>query len=193
MAHRMPRIAAAVALLVVAGVATVTAPDDEEVFGAIDSHGVPGEVVHSRTFDVRVDGVRAGETLDIDDEFRTVDSRTSGVWVVVDATVTWNVSAGALTYTNLRIGEREYRASDIQPVPSLMGAITQAGVPMAGSFVFEVPSSALTDPGAASAQVRPEFGLEPGPDTVPVITLDLAALTVEPSVAPLDAQESGLR
>lgn len=193
MPNRASRVAAAIALILVAGIATVTAPDDSEVFSAVDSHGEPGEVVHSRSVDVRVGDIRIGETLDIDDEFHSVDSRTTGVWVVVDASVTWNVVDGALTYTNLRIGEREFRASDIQPVPSLMSAIMQAGVPMIGSFIFEVPASALTDAGAASAQVRPEFTVDPGPDTLPVITVDLTALPVEPAVTALDAHEEGLR
>lgn len=186
----------ALVALLVAGVAVVTAPDDQEEFAPIDRRGAVGETVAARALDVRVDDVRVARGLEPAPDAvagETPDTGTRGAWVVVDATVTWNIEAGSLGYSVLRIGDREYRAADILPQPSLLGLPMQAGVPVSGSFVFEVPRSALDDPGAARAELRSRFAVEAGPDTVPVVEIDLADAPVEESVVVDDAREEGLR
>ncbi|MEP6478704.1 MAG: hypothetical protein ABJB03_04890 [Rhodoglobus sp.] len=171
--------AGAFALVVAAALAVSTAPNDTSIVDAFEVTGGVGQLVTARLMSAEVHEVRLAHELDVPYGFDDVNGTTNGVWVVVDATLTAQVQPIGTGYSELHIGDYVFKASDILPIPALTDVTYGAGVPVTGTLVFEVPSSALALPGAATATlvVRELFTAQL--DSVPAIRMDLSALSIE--------------
>jgi hypothetical protein len=97
------------------------------------------------------------------------------VWVVIDLTVTSNVAHTDLSYTELRIDGITYGTYEL-PYPNLTFTSHGAGVPVAGSLVFEVPKSALEGNGLHGATLFFQTTLGVQLDDVAEVTVDLSGL-----------------
>jgi hypothetical protein len=162
---------AAVGVVLVASIAVATAPQDGTIADPFVRTGAEGELVHARKFDVEVTGTRIAEELNLQyDESRL---GSDGAWVIVDLIVTSNTGTVALAYTELRIDGIAYRTRSL-PNPAMDFLSYGAGVPVKGSLVFEVPSSALEGPGLDAASVYFQAGVAVQLDDIPEVLVDLS-------------------
>jgi hypothetical protein len=172
----------AVIALVAAGAAVASAPDSTATTAPLYVDGRIGEPVTSRLLTSTVTNVRLADRLLVPYRDDVGDTRTDGVWVIVDATITMRQQYLVLVNTELSIGSRTFRVSDVTPAPSLLTPPEGSGIPQHGSLVFEIPLSALDDPGASHARVLFNPSSETRLDSVAAVTVDLAELAVLPSV-----------
>ena len=172
-----------VALLAIGGVAVVTAPDSAGITAQFDVPGSVGNTITAREAVVRVTGVQLAETLEFGYGLGDTDTATTGVWVVVHTTVTTRASSQVFGNALLRIGGVSYGASGILPAPNLTGMQLNAGIPVAGVLVFEVPRSAVRGNDAAQARIEMKVRLNERLNTVPNISVDLTARSIESGVA----------
>jgi hypothetical protein len=187
---RAPRWLAALGLVVVASIAVATAPQDGSIANPFVRTGVEGEVVHTRSIDVEVTGVRLTDELNLAyDESRL---GTDGVWVVVDLVVTSNIDSVRLEYTELRLNGVAYGTRSL-PNPAMDFFTYGAGVPVKGSLVFELPTSALEGGGLADARVYLQAGVSVQLDDIPEVIVDLSGLEVARSEIIDEAVVVGVR
>lgn len=174
-AGRAPRHLAALGLVVAASIAVATAPQEGTLAGPFVRTGVEGQVLHTRALDVEVTGVRLTTELNLAyDETRL---GTDGVWVVVDLIVTSNIDSVRLSYTELHLNGVAYGTYSL-PNPAMDFITYGAGVPVKGSLVFELPSSALEGGGLTDARVYLQAGVSVQLDDIPEVIVDLSDLEV---------------
>jgi len=181
MRRRWGAIAAVVAL-VATGAAVASAPDGPATIAPLYVDGDVGETISSRLLTVTVHGAQLADELVVKYRDDAGDTTTDGVWVVIDATITMEQGYIVLTNTELRIGDRLFRVSEVAPSPSILVPEESSGIPQRGPFVFEVPLSALDDPAAAHAQVLFNPSAETRLDSVAAITVDLSSLATNPTI-----------
>jgi hypothetical protein len=187
---RAPRWLAALGLVVAASIAVATAPQEGTLADPFVRTGVEGRVLHTRTVDVEVTGVRLTEQLNIAYDETRLD--TDGVWVVVDLIVTSNVDSVRLSNSELHLNGVAYGTYTL-PNPG-MGYITYgAGVPVRGPLVFELPSSALQGGGLDDARVYLQAGVSVQLDDIPEVIVDLSGLEVARSEIIDEAVVVGVR
>ena len=174
-AGRGRKWAAAIGLVVVASVAVATAPQSGRLADPFVRTGMQGEVVHARTLDVEVTGVRAAEQLNL--VYNESRLSTDGVWIIVDMIVTANVDVAPLGLTELRINGVAYGTQGL-PYPDLTFTSYGPGVPVKGSLVFEVPASALEEGGLDAARVYFQRSISAQLDDVAEVIVDLTDLQV---------------
>lgn len=168
----------AVALLLASGVAVATAPGNARIIAPLLVRGGVGDTMTGRTLIAEVTQVRLAEALDV--KYRDAgDTSTDGVWVVVDATLTATEKILGFTDAELRIGDVIFTPSHVLPSPTLMTLRYGAGIPEHGSLVFEIPLSALDQPGASAALL---VFRNDNLDSTPALQVDLTALEIEPRV-----------
>lgn len=166
---------AALGLVAVASIAVATAPQQGTLADPFVQRGGVGELVHARDFDIEVLDVRLGQSLDI--AYDESSLATDGVWVVVDLVVTANVDLVQLIYSELHIDGVAYRTYEL-PSPSMTFVAFGPGVPVQGSLVFEIPTSALDAATSADAVVSFRNGISVQLDDVPEVRVDLGGLDV---------------
>ena len=164
------RLLAAVALLLAAAGATVTAPAEDDVQAPIETVGPVGRTVVARQIEVRAEDVKTADRLALPAGSSARDSATRGVWVVVDLTVACRIDACGFSGSRLRIAGRSYAPSAIVPGTSFAATAQDPGLRYRTSAVFEVPRSALKA-GRARLAVQPQETRNL--DGVPVIALRL--------------------
>ena len=164
--------------LVVTATAVATAPDSDGITAEFPVRGSIGDVLEARELIVQATEIRLADRLEVGytDAGRTT---TDGVWVVLDATITPRLEMTSIANATITIDGIHYQVSDILP-RSVTFLSYGAGIPQHGSLVFELPKSALSAPGAASAEIYFNYRIEPMLDTIPVVVVDLTALEVEP-------------
>ncbi len=173
------RAAIAAGLVVAAGVVLAASPDDAEVADIIRVDGEVGDTVTGRVQIVRVDEVRAAETLGYRSSSEGVDTRTEGLWLVVDLTGIDRLTTSTFRWAMLEVGDRTFSAFLDQPTPELTTFGPEPGIPYRGALVFELPRDVLDSAGAADARLvfrTSPFTLAEG---VPVVRVDLAELALE--------------
>lgn len=174
-AGRAGRWLAALGLVVAASIAVATAPQEGTLAGPFVRTGVEGEVLHTRVLDVEVTGVRLTNELNLAyDETRI---GTDGVWVVVDLIITSNAGSVRLGFAELHLNGVAYGTYRL-PSPAVDHITYGAGVPVKGSLVFELPSSALEAGGLADARVYLQAGVSVQLDDIPEVIIDLSDLEV---------------
>ncbi len=112
---------------------------------------------------------------------------TEGVWLVIDATIGSKLGI-ATPYATLTVGGLRYTSSD-RPDQAVLGGTLDPGLPQGGSFVFELPLSALEGPDARNAVVRFATAFQVRLDSAIDLTLDLTNLRHATSAT---LQEPGL-
>ena len=180
----LPRWAAGlliVAALVASAAVVAGAPDNDDITAPILVRAGVGETVSGRTLTATVESVELAEYLDV--KYNAAgDTNTDGVWVVVDTVLTARLDTVVLGDSQLWIGDVHYRVSDILPAPTPLQLSYGADVPQRGSLVFEIPRSALEEPGASQASIVLLSSGDPRLDSVPAIVVDLTGLDVLPRV-----------
>lgn len=168
------------ALLAGSAIAVATAPDNDAVVAPFLIAGRIGEPMSGRVLTVTVNSVELADVLQV--RYRDVpDLETSGVWVVVDATVTARLDTEVLSNSELDIGGVRYRVSDALPAPTPLQLSYGADVPQRSTLVFEIPRSALEAAGASRASVVFLHRTDAQLDSVPVVVVDLASLDIQRS------------
>jgi hypothetical protein len=171
-------------LVVVLGLAWVvvqTTPTEEEWQSPIVVSGAIGETVSGRNIEAVISDVRVAETVLASDGWTGL---TSGVWVIVDASVSSVVDDyGTLLGTaRLVVNNTTYSASERPGDETLAGMPLTTGIPWSGPLMFEVPRDLVESEGAASAQIQLAINRDPRVDSLLAIDVDLSTRAVLPSV-----------
>lgn len=169
------------ALLVVAGVVADTAPGESGWQAPIEVGGAIGETLTGRNIEATVLEVRAADAVTTANGWA---GATTGVWIVVDASVAAVVEdeAAPLGYAVLQIGDRSYSASERPGLSTLARASLSTGIPVTGPLLFEVPRDALGSADGRAARLELGISADPRVDSVLVVPVDLTALAVQPQL-----------
>jgi hypothetical protein len=133
--------AAIIATLAVGSAITSHTPDDDAMQQPFIRTGAIGSTVDSRTFDVKLLGVRGAAQITQDD---TVHD-TSGVWILVRVRLTAFRNPTTVGYGVLRDEHgRTYRATARIDQFLLSARTLEPGIPVTGELAFEVPVSVAT-------------------------------------------------
>jgi hypothetical protein len=179
-----------VALLAVAAVITHTTPSYQQWQGPIPVHAEIEQTVSGRNIEATVTQVRVTRSVTTSNGWA---GETTGIWVVVDATVAAVVDDDIpLATTELQIGSVTYSASLRPGTSTLANSPLSTGIPRSGSLVFEIPEAVLTSEEGADATVRLAANGDPRSDSIVVVPVDLTTLAIENSIT-LDATEWGQR
>lgn len=171
----------AIGLVALAFAVARTEPGEDALTQPFATHVEPGERGEGRNVVAVVDGWQLADRVTL----RSWTGETTGVWLVVDTRM-GTVTRGKLAYAELRVGDRLWTPSLRAGLGSMQSTSLDAGLPMAGSFVFELPAELLEDPDAARAVLRLSTDSDPRMDSVVELELDLATLPreAEHEVAP---------
>lgn len=174
-------IVGALALVALAFLVARTEPQEELGFAPFAVQVPVGERGEGRGLQGAVDGALLADTVQLGDW----TGETTGLWLVVQTRMatTENTSLG---YATLQVGERSWAASNRPGSRGMQSVSLEPGLPMAGSFFFEVPADLLEDPAARSATVWLADDGDTRLITVVEVRLDLTALPhrTELEVAP---------
>lgn len=170
-----------VALLVAAGAVADTAPTTAGWQAPIEVPGTVGETLSGRNIEATVLDARAADAVTTSNGWA---GATTGVWIVVDASVSAVVDdeAALLGTAVLEIGARSYSASDRPGLSTLAGTSLSTGIPTTGPLLFEVPRDALGSVDGAAARLTLGISNDPRVDSLLVVPLDLTALDVQPQL-----------
>lgn len=167
-------ILAALGFVALAFVAARTEPQEEFGFAPFAVHVDPGEVGEGRGLQGVVDDARVADVVRLGSWTGT----TTGIWLVVDTRMATTENP-SLAYATLRVGERSWSASNRPGLGGMHSASLEPGLPMAGSFVFELPAEVLDEAAARHAVVQLADDGDTRLITVIEVGLDLTALAHE--------------
>lgn len=148
-------------------------PSVDQRYGPIVSRGRLGEQVDTTAFRFRVDRVRLAASIRMTDDFGFVRDpiSTSGVWVIVWATVVATREEVAIQGTRLRASDGTEYSVNSSIFSTLDKTPLQPGIPMYGPMLFEIPKDRLA---GAWLAVRQHSGDARALDTLgPAIDVDL--------------------
>lgn len=170
-----------VALLAVAAVVLHTTPTDDEWQGPIPVYGAIGETVAGRNIEATVTDVRIADAVTASNGWA---GPTTGIWVVVDASVAAveDDRAALLGTANLLIGGTTYSASQRPDLATIAGSSLSTGIPYAGPLMFEVPRDAVDSAAARDAELNFAVSNDPRTDSLLVIPVDLTAIDHEDTI-----------
>ncbi|MGN6273221.1 MAG: hypothetical protein ACTHMQ_09045 [Protaetiibacter sp.] len=168
-------ILGALVLVALAFVVSRTEPEEDVGFAPFAVRVAMGQVGEGRGLQGAIDDAVLADTVRLDDW----TGRTTGTWLVVRARMatTENPSLG---YATLHVGDRIWVASNRAGSDAMHAALLDPGLPVEGSFVFEIPADLVADPAARSAIVRLADDGDTRLITVIETELDLTALEYEP-------------
>jgi len=180
----LKRVANGVGLVVVLAIAwfvTQTTPTEEEWQAPIVVSGDLGETLTGRNIEAVVSEVRIAESVTASNGWA---GPTSGVWVVVDTSVSsvvddFGVSLGT---AELVIDGITYSASERPDDGTIARAPLTTAIPLTGPLMFEIPRDLVESEAAASATIQLAVNSDPRADSLLAITVDLSALPLLPSV-----------
>ncbi len=171
---RTLRALVAVALVAAAFAVARTEPPEEVAFAPFVVRVEVGDVGEGRGLQGAVDGALLADEVTLDDW--TGD--TTGVWLVVHTRMATTENP-SLAYATLDVGERRWTASTRPGLRAMNSAGLDAGLPMAGSFAFELPADVADQAAARSATLRLAAEGDPRLRTVIETELDLTELAHE--------------
>jgi hypothetical protein len=180
----LKRVANGVGLVVVLAIAwfvTQTTPTEEEWQAPIVVSGDLGETLTGRNIEAVVSEVRIAESVTASNGWA---GPTSGVWVVVDTSVSsvvddFGVSLGT---AELVIDGITYSASERPDDGTIARAPLTTAIPLTGPLMFEIPRDLVESEAAASATIQLAVNSDPRADSLLAITVDMSALPLLPSV-----------
>ena len=179
-----------VALLVAAGYVTQSTPTNDEWQSPIAVSAEVGESAAGRNIEATVTDVRVARSVATSNGWSGL---TSGIWVVVDATVAAVVEDGVpLGTAQLQIGSVAYSATLRAESSTLADATLSTGIPLTGSLAFEIPEAVLTSAEAADTDIHLAISADPRSDSMIVVPVDLTAVDIEDAIT-LDTPEWGQR
>ena len=170
-----------VAVLAIAWFVAETTPTDEAWQGPIVVSGDIGETLTGRNIEAVVSEVRVADTVTASNGWA---GPTSGVWVVVDASVAAVVDdlGVSLGTAELVINGVTYSASERPDDGTIARAPLSTGIPLTGPLMFEVPRELVESEAASSATIQLAINSDPRADSMLVVGVDLTALPLQPFV-----------
>lgn len=171
----------ALAVIVAAGVVIALGPEDETSQAPFETVVALGQHGTGRDIAVTFDDVRAARVVEAESGEWT--GETEGVWIAVDLTATSLLDQSAI-HGWLVVDEFIFDGSTRAEENGLEGAVLSAGLPEAGTLLFEVPQELLET--ASGARILVAFGSDWRLDSAISLPVDLTTLDVEGSyvVAP---------
>ncbi|RFA21033.1 hypothetical protein [Subtercola boreus] len=173
--------AALVGFLVVGGIVVHTAPTEEQWQAPIAVTGAIGQTLTGRNIQATVTDIRVADSVTASNGW---SGETSGVWVVVDASVEAVVTdyGASLSTAQLKVGDTLYGASERPDQATIEGVPLSVGLPNTGPLMFEVPADALAGDDARDAEVQLAATSDPRTDSMIVVPVDLSAIARQTSV-----------
>jgi hypothetical protein len=165
----------ALVFVALAFVAARTEPQEEFGFAPFAVRVEQGERGEGRGLQGAVDDARLADVVHLTSWTGT----TTGVWLVVDVRM-MTTENPSLAYATLRVGDRTWSASTRPGSRAMNSGGLEAGLPIAGSFVFELPAELRDDPHARTATVHLSENSDTRMITVIEVELDLTTLAYEP-------------
>jgi hypothetical protein len=169
-----------VVILVIAGVVAHTTPNDEQQQAPIPVRGELGETLSGRNIEATVDSVRIAESVEASNGWA---GPTTGVWVVVDASVETNVTEANFGYARLKVGDVTYSASTRPDLATIAQTGLTAGIAWTGPLMFELPRPLVSSDAARTAELQLAVDADPRADSMLVMPVDLSAIAIEKLVA----------
>lgn len=164
----------ALALVALAFVVARSEPQEEFGFAPFAVRVAQGEVGDGRGLQGVVDGAALADVVRLDDW----TGETTGVWLVVQVRMATTENP-SLAYATLHVGDRRWAASNRPGSDGMQSATLDPGLPIEGSFVFELPAELLDEPAARHATIRLADDGDTRLITVVEAELDLSALDHE--------------
>ena len=165
-----------VVILVIAGVVAHTTPNDEQQQAPLPVRGQVGETLSGRNIAATVDAVRVAESVEASNGWA---GPTSGVWVVVDASVEANVTESNFGYARLKVGDVTYSASTRPDRATIAATGLSVGIPWTGPLMFELPRLLVSSDAARTAELQLAVDADPRADSMLVMPVDLSAIEIE--------------
>ena len=165
-----------VVILVIAGVVAHTTPSEEQQEAAIPVRGQIGETLSGRNIRATVDDVRVAGSVEASNGWA---GPTSGVWVVVDASVEARVDSATLGYARIKVGDVTYSASTRPDRATIAETGLSAGIPWTGPLMFELPLPLVSSDAAQHAELQLAVSNDPRADSMLVMPVDLYSLEIE--------------
>lgn len=172
MKHRLPLLAGLGLLTLTFGVAFST-PESEAIEAPFGMSGAEGDQIVSEYIVAKVHDVELVSEVDLGSWHGT----TSGVWLVVDATLEARLERTGV-HAEVLIGGYTYHASDRADYDTVDGGVIDPGFPRRGVILVELPADVRDRAGAASAVVRMSDSFDSRLASVVEFTVDLTALPV---------------
>lgn len=164
-------VPAGIGLLLLAFGVAFSTPGDDQVQAPFAVTGEVGDTIVSQHHVVTVHELALADRV----ELGSWTGTTSGIWLVVDATIAARLERTS-TDANVFIGGVRYPGTARTSTDTLDGRVVDAGFPETGSILVELPADVLERPGARSAVLRLSPGLDVRLDSVVELTVDLTAL-----------------
>lgn len=175
--RRTPGVLAGLGLLVLAFGVAYSVPGNAQLQAPFVVSGQPGEQIVAQNLVVTVhDSQFAGEVV-----VGGWRGTTSGVWLVVDATVEARTERTGLD-VDVFVDDVRYAATARISTDVLSGSVVDAGFPVTGAVLVELPADIVERPGARSATLRFSPGPDPRLASVIELELDLTSLQVDARV-----------
>jgi len=166
-----------IVILVIAGVVAHTTPSREQQEAAIPVHGEVGETVEGRNIRATVNDVRIAESVEASNGWA---GPTSGVWVVVDASVEARVTdLATLGYARIKVGGVTYSASTRPDTATIAETGLSVGIAWTGPLMFELPVSLVSSEAARNAELQLAVSNDPRADSMLVMPVDLQAIDID--------------
>lgn len=160
-----------IGLVLLAFGATLAEPSDEVTGAPFAVTGGLGDQLVSQHHVVTFRDAQFADEVALD----RWEGTTSGVWLVVDATVEARVERMTVGVDVFVDGVR-YAASDRSGGDTVDGSVADPGLPQTGPLLIELPSDIRERPGARSAVLRLGASGDTRLDSVIELRLDLTAL-----------------
>jgi hypothetical protein len=179
--RRIGNGAGLVVVLTIAWFVAQTTPTEEVWQGPIVVSGDIGETLTGRNIEAVVSDVRIADAVTAGNGWA---GPTSGVWVVVDTSVSAVVDdlGVSLGTAELVIDGITYSASDRPEDGTIARDPLTTAIPLTGPLMFEVPRELVESEAAASAMVQLAVNSDTRADSLLSIGVDLSALPLLPSV-----------
>ena len=180
-----------VVILVIAGTVAHTTPSDAQQQAAIPVRGQIGDTLSGRNIRATVDDVRIAQSVEASNGWA---GPTTGVWVVVDASVEARVSdqRAIFGYARLKVGDVTYSASTRPDTATIAAKGLSVGIPWTGPLMFELPAALVSSDAARHAELQLAIDADPRADSMLVMPVDLHAIEIE-SVIETDRPVWGTR
>lgn len=168
---------AALGLLVLAFGVAYSSPGEREAQAPFAVTGDVGDQIVSQHLVATVHDAALAEVV----ELGSWRGTTSGVWLVVDATLQARVERSTVD-VKVFVDGVHYPSTSRTGTDTVDGRIADAGFPVTGSILVELPADVQGRPGAAGATLQISTGGDVRLDSVIELTLDLTGYPVEPRV-----------
>ncbi len=178
---------AGLALVLLAFGVGFSVPDGDAMEAPFATTGGLGDEIVSEHLVVTVHDVSLAREVELD----LWTGTTAGIWLVVDATVAGRVARVGVD-ADVFVDGVQFPATGRTDTDTLNGRVADAGLPMTGPVLIELPDDVLERGGATSAVLRIGPDGDVRLDGVAELRIDLTALETHDRLE-LDAARNGAR